>query len=313
MHTIENIDPTPPRRGAVVGMFDGVHLGHQFLLDHLRQESQSRLLAPTVFTFPAHPLSVVAPCRAPRLLTGPTEKLSRLEACGFTLPQVEFLIFDEALREMTASLFLEMLHSRYAVDFILRGFNNRFGTERDLTSKDYREIAAAHGIELVDAQSLCHGEGDDPPPVSSSRIREALEKGDIPLANAMLGYRYPLTGTVVDGKRLGRTLGFPTANLRPAHPTKLIPADGVYFCLASGNGMATHRAIVNIGSRPTVDGSNGRNSIEAHILDFNSDIYGRELTLDFITRLRDEIRFPSRDELTRQLEADRELARALPL
>lgn len=313
MSTSDDMNQTAMRRGAVVGMFDGVHRGHLFLLDRLKKETRARGLSPAIFTFPAHPLSVVCPARAPRLLTEPAEKLSRITACGFHPSQVGFLIFDDSLREMTASQFMGVLHNRYGVDFILRGFDNRFGTERHLSSHDYKEIAATQGIELIDATSLCHGEGTNPPPVSSSRIREALAGGEIGRANLMLGYNYRLTGTVVDGKRLGRTLGFPTANLRPIHHSKLIPSEGVYFCMATAVGMLPHRAIVNIGTRPTVDGSNSRLSIEAHILDFDSDIYGTELTVEFVSRIRSEIRFPSTADLTLQLEADREIARNLPV
>lgn len=313
MRTNDNINRMTERRGAVVGMFDGVHRGHRFLLDRLKEEARARGLLPTIFTFPAHPLSVVCPARAPRLLTEPAEKLHRLTECGFDPSQVGFLVFDDTLRGMTASRFIGMLHDRYGVDFILRGFNNRFGTERDLSPQDYREIAATQGVELIDATSLCHGEGENPPPVSSSRIRQALASGEIDRADIMLGYRYRLTGTVVNGKRLGRTLGFPTANLNPDHSSKLIPAEGVYFCVATKPGMLSHRAIVNIGTRPTVDGSNSRLSIEAHILDFDSEIYGTDLTLEFVSRIRPEIKFPSPVELTRQLDADREFARNIPL
>lgn len=310
-------DSTKPESGsrvaAVVGMFDGVHLGHRFLLDSLKEEARRRGLVPWVFTFPSHPLAVVAPSRAPSLLTEPAEKLSRLTESGFAASQIGFMVFDDTLRTLTASRFLELLHSRYRVDFILRGFNNRFGTERHLTPEDYRAIAAANGITLTEAAHLRHGNGDEAPPVSSSRIRQALENGDIAEANLMLGYRYPLSGTVVSGKKLGRTLGFPTANLRLAHSSKLIPADGVYICLATVNGDSPRRAMVNIGTRPTVDGINTRRSIEAHLLDFSGDIYGKEVTLEFIGRLRSEVRFPSTAQLTLQLEADREYVRNFPI
>lgn len=306
-------DSTKPGNGsrvaAVVGMFDGVHLGHRFLLDRLKEEALRRGLEPRVFTFPSHPLGVVAPSRAPALLTEPAEKLSRLTEAGFAASQIGFMVFDDSLRTLTASQFLEMLHSRYRVDFILKGFNNRFGTERHLTPEEYRAIAASNGIILTEATHLRHGDGDGAPPVSSSRIRQALEDGDITEANLMLGYHYPLSGTVITGKRLGRTLGFPTANLRPAHSSKLIPADGVYFCMAKVNGDSPRRAMVNIGTRPTVDGINTRRSIEAHLLDFDGEIYGKEVTLEFIDRLRSEIRFPSTTQLTLQLEADRERVR----
>ena len=157
------------------------------------------------------------------------------------------------------------------------------------------------------------GGGEETPlPVSSSRIRQALEKGDIATANRMSGHPFRLTGTVVDGKRLGRTIGFPTANILPPHPWKLIPAHGVYVCAASLDGRRM-RAMVNIGTRPTVDGPDGRPTIEAHIIDFNGDIYGKAITLEFHHRLRDEIRFTSPARLALQLEADRESTRRFPI
>lgn len=300
------------RKAAVVGMFDGVHLGHRFLIDTLKMEAAARGMAPMVFTFPFHPLSVVNPAIAPKLLSEPVEKLSLLGEAGISVNQTGFIVFDEKLRHLGASEFLGMLHERYNVDFILRGFNNRFGTERDLTSEDYRRIAADCGIELVDAACFRHNEDNEPLPVSSSRIREALAAGDIEQANLMSGHPYSLTGTVVGGKRLGRTLGFPTANIFPPHPSKLIPARGVYVCVATVDGHRL-KAMVNIGTRPTVDGPHAAPSIEAHIIDFEGDIYGKDITLDFSHRLRDEIRFSSTDELASQLEKDRDSTRKFPI
>lgn len=296
------------RRAAVVGMFDGVHLGHRFLIDTLKKEAAARGMVPMVFTFPFHPLSVVNPAIAPKLLSEPVEKLSLLVEAGISVNQTGFIVFDEELRHLRASEFLGMLHERYNVDFILRGFNNRFGTERDLTSEDYRRIAADCGIELMDAACFRHSEDNEPLPVSSSRIREALATGYIEQANLMSGHPYSLTGTVVSGKRLGRTLGFPTANIFPPHPSKLIPARGVYICVATVDGHR-RKAMVNIGTRPTVDGPHAVPSIEAHIIDFEGDIYGKDITLDFYHRLRDEIRFSSTDELASQLEKDRDSTR----
>jgi len=313
MESIEKIKTGGGRLAAVVGMFDGVHLGHRFLIDRLKEEATRRGLLPAVFTFPGHPLSVVNPSKAPRLLTDPAEKLRLLVDAGIPAGRVGYLVFDDRLRRLPAAEFLKMLHDRYHVDFILRGFNNRFGTERDLTPEDYRLTAAGVGIELIDATGLCLGEGAGHLPVSSSRIREALANGDLLEANRMSGKPYRMTGTVVGGKHLGRTIGFPTANLRPLHASKMIPADGVYLCLAYIDGAGPRRAIVNIGTRPTVDGPNSRRTIEAHIIDFDKEIYGRQVTLEFIHRLRSEIKFPSPSDLARQLEADRESARNFPI
>lgn len=286
-------------------MFDGVHTGHRHLLDMLRAEALRRDLIPTVFTFPSHPLATVNPAKAPLLLSEPAEKLHLLTTCGLGIRQINFMVFDRQLRQLPAAEFMEILHEQYCVDFILRGFNNRFGTERHLSPDDYRLIATQHGIELTDASCLSATVNDKQIAVSSSAIRLALAQGDVGPANMMLGYHYSLTGTVIGGKRLGRTLGFPTANLSPLHRTKLIPGPGVYICQVSAAGK-DYRAMVNIGTRPTVDGiSSTKLSIEAHILDFDGDLYGEQITLCFLKRLRAEMRFDSTDALSRQLEADR--------
>lgn len=303
----------PSATAAVIGMFDGVHTGHRFLLDTLKEQAAIRELTPTVFTFPRHPLSVINPGKAPALLTTPAEKLAKLKTTGFGTGQIAFMVFDPGMKSMTAAQFMQMLNTRYGVRYILRGFNNRFGTERDLTNEDYRRIAADNGIELAEAGSFCHRDNAGCPPVSSSLIRQSLLQGDIEEANAMLGVPYHLAGKVVGGKRLGRTLGFPTANLLPSDPDKLIPAGGVYFCKATPEGNAPHRAIVNIGTRPTVDGDNHQPTIEAHILDFDGDIYGRRVDLQFLSRLRSEQKFDNISQLVSQLEIDRLTAMSLPL
>lgn len=294
------------RKAAVIGMFDGVHLGHRFLINRLKEEAGRRNLTPAVFTFPCHPLAIVNPAKAPSLLTDANEKVSRLTAAGIATENINLLKFDEAMRSMKAAEFMAFIHNNYDVDFILRGFNNRFGTERDLTADDYHQIATDCGIELIDADSMTMNEESATNiPVSSSLIREALLKGNIEAANTMLGYEYQINGTVVGGKRLGHTIGFPTANLSLNNSSKLIPADGVYICVAEINGEKT-KAMVNIGIRPTVDGINQLRTIEAHILDFSDDIYGKSLSLDFYHRLRSEIQFSSTDQLIEQLRLDRE-------
>lgn len=296
---------------AVVGMFDGVHLGHRFLLDRLKEAACDRSLRPAVFTFPRHPLAVVNPPKAPGLLTDPAEKLSLLMEAGIAPEDINFMVFDSRLRSLSASEFLTMLHDRYNVGFILRGFNNRFGTERDLSPADYRRIAADCGIELEDADCFDdtsgarHSSDHNHVSVSSSSIRNALAAGDIYLANNLLGYPYQLSGIVGPGKQLGRTIGFPTANIQLPHSLKLIPANGVYICTADIT-AGRFRAMVNIGTRPTVDTNNRTvRSIEAHLLDFHDDLYGQTVTLRFHSRLRSEIRFPTIAALADQLAADR--------
>jgi riboflavin kinase/FMN adenylyltransferase len=292
----------PMRCAAVVGMFDGVHRGHKFLLATLQAEAAKRGLCPVVFTFPRHPLEVVNPAIAPKLLSDATEKEALLRENGIS--NTVFLRFDEQMRHQTAAQFLRMLHEQYHVDFLLRGFNNRFGTERDLSGEDYRRIAAENGIELVEAPSCCVSTPNGETAVSSSLIRKALADGDVTLAREMLGYTYKLEGEVVAGKQVGRTIGFPTANVRPLCPEKLIPGNGVYICMAVVDG-GKYKAMVNIGNRPTIDGANHHLTIEAYLLDFEGDIYGRRIELHFFALLRREQCFDSPEELAKQLASDR--------
>lgn len=317
MNLITDVNHNADKNGrrklaAVIGMFDGVHLGHRFMLDTFREAAAARGLSATVFTFPRHPLTIVSPEKAPRLLTTPAEKLRRLGDAGFSAAEVDFMVFDDKLRSLKATDFMAMLRERYDVSLILRGFNNRFGTERDLTPDDYRNLAAENGIELIDAphfgQRLAEGQAE----ICSSAIRVALDQGDIISANAMLGYRYSLTGIVRNGKQLGRKLGFPTANVGPLSPFKLIPADGVYICMAH-IGDDAYRAMVNIGNRPTVDGENSLTTIEAHLLGFEGNLYGYSVTLEFVERIRPEIRFESLEMLVRRLNQDRLITENHPM
>lgn len=299
-------------RAAVTGMFDGVHRGHRFLLECLRTEAAQRGLRPAVFTFPSHPLQLIAPESAPRLLSTPAEKLSLLAANGIAPADILFLNFTPALREAGAARFMQLLRDIYNVRFILRGFNNRFGTERHLTPDDYRRIAAENGITLVDATGLEEESDGRVISISSSEIRNALAEGNVARAARLLGHPYTLTGTVVKGQQLGRRIGFPTANIRVPHPAKLIPANGVYLATISICGEH-HRVMLNIGTRPTVCTPGASATIEAHILDYEGDLYGTRLTLHFHRHLRPEQRFPSLDALAARLDRDRDAARTLPL
>lgn len=277
-------------RAAVTGTFDGVHRGHRFLLDHLRREAAERGLAPLAVTFSAHPLTLIAPERAPRSLCSLTERVHRIG-----LP-VEVLDFDARLRQMTAAEFLAMLHARFSVTLFLLGFNNTIGS-------DLLGAAELAGKTIGEVEVLAASEHPTLP-VSSSAIREALAEGRITEANRMLGRPYSLTGRVVRGRQLGRTIGVPTANIEP--PTEMvIPAGGVY-----AGRIGEHIAVVNVGRRPTVDRrTDAPLSIEAHILDFEGDLYDRILTVEFLDRLREEKKFGSLEELKAAIGNDIEEAR----
>ena len=294
------------RRGAAVGMFDGVHLGHQSLVGELFTASLRRDLVPTAFTFDRHPLSVVSPGREPRLLTPFHTKIRLLRQAGAT--DVGVLHFDDGLRRLTSAEFLHMLRADYGVEMLLVGFNHRFGSDTDATFDHYAAIGAAEGIEVIRAAEFLLPGLDEK--ISSSAIRAALDRGDIAMANTMLGRPYSITGTVAHGRGIGHTIGFPTANVEPECPGLLIPAAGVYIarCVTNGN---DHKAIVNIGRCPTVtDGT--RQTIEAHLIDFKADLYDTEMQVQFLSRLRDERKFPSLQALQAQLLADRKAAIAYP-
>ena len=289
-------------RMAAVGMFDGVHLGHRHLLGELREEARRRGLCPLAVTFPCHPLGCIRPGREPRLLSEPEEKRALMEALGV---EVAMLPFTPALRDTSAAGFLSLLRDRFGAEAMLLGFNNRFGHDAPADFNDYVALARGCGIEMVQGTEFdLAGEGA----VSSSAIRRALGEGDVAHARRMLGRPYRLTGTVVGGKRIGRSIGFPTANIAPPSERKLIPAAGVYAALATLPDGSRREAVVNIGNNPTVNGHDGPQTVEAHLIGFENEIYGQPLTLDFAERLRGERRFPSLEALSAQIAADRDAA-----
>lgn len=280
-------------KAAVVGTFDGVHRGHRYLLDALRREASARGLEPLALTFSTHPLSVIVPGREPLVLTSVAGRKQLIEEAGV---EVEVLDFNDDLRRMTSAEFLDMLRRRYGVTTFLLGFNNTIGSDR-LSAADIPDAGIA-GVEVLAAAE--HPDFA----VSSSAIRAALARGDVEAAAEMLGRPYALSSPVVHGRQLGRTLGFPTANIEVPDRTAL-PAVGVYV-----GRMLGHRAVVNVGRRPTVEGrTDAPLSIEAHLLDYSGDLYGREVTLEFLGRLRGECRFGSLSELKDAIATDIKHAR----
>lgn len=280
-------------------MFDGVHAGHRLLLDFLHRQGLLRGLCPAVVTFNNHPVELVAPERAPKLLSSASDKLEAIRAEG--IDDIILLQFDEALRRMSARSFMQMLHDAYSVDCLVVGYDHRFGHDRSEGFDDYVRIGRELGIEVLRAPEL---EG-----VSSTAVRKALEAGNAEYAAQLLGHSYYIDGTVVAGKRLGRTIGFPTANLSPISPRTLIPARGVYVADVSIDGSGTKmRAMLNIGHRPTVDAPGAPDTIEVHVLGYEGDLYGHLMRVYFLHRLRSEEAFDSLEALREQLCADRRAA-----
>lgn len=279
------------RKIVTTGTFDGVHKGHRKVLDFMKERGAALGLSPAVVTFDRHPLEVISPERAPKLLMSPDERDAALSSLGV---EVVRLAFDESLRRLTAAQWLRRMH-RAGVEEVVVGYDNTFGCDgRSLRMEDYFRLGRAEGIAVEEAPLL--------PGVSSTLVRDALADGRVEEGARMLGRPYVLTGTVVHGRHLGHKLGFPTANV-DCGSRLAIPAPGVYAADVVLPYGSLRKAVVNIGSRPTVD--NGSDiSVEAHIPGFSGDLYGKTVSLRFLRRLRDEHRFSSLDELQAAIRAD---------
>ena len=290
---------------ATTGFFDGVHLGHRLVIERLVSLARERGDESLVVTFWPHPRAVLQDgARELRLLNSLEEKKGLLRNLG--VDRVEVLDFTRSFAALTAEQYLrEILRDRFGVTTLLMGYDNRLGSDR-LTAASLKPIADGMGMELIELSPLSFRPSEASGEISSTQIRAALEEGDIAHASEMLGYGYALKGVVVAGNRLGRTIGFPTANMKLYEPLKLVPGRGVYVVEAEVLGKK-YRGMTNIGLRPTVGGS--FTTIETHILDFDEDIYGLPLRITFLRRLRDEVHFPSLEALKRQLEKDRDCCR----
>lgn len=284
-------------KGATIGMFDGVHRGHQYLISQLKEHCDEAVAV----TFTNHPLWVIKGEQKPRLLSTPDEKSGILGALGV---RPVLLSFDEQLRHMTAEEFIRMLACEHGIDRLVLGFNNSIGSDRRTTGDN--ALYKATGVEIIRASEL---PGDIK--VNSSTIREMVTAGDVEHAAALLGRNYTLNGMVVHGKKLGRTIGFPTANIEAESPNKLIPANGVYAADAITTDGNRYRAVVNIGHRPTVDTADSPISIEAYLDGFTGDLYDQALVLHFLQRLREERIFYSLEELRAGITNDLSIARSL--
>lgn len=291
------LNDAPRKAVATVGMFDGVHAGHRCVIDRVAALARRSGRIPMAVTFADHPMAVIDPERAPKLLMDPADKAAALVEAG--IEKVVMLDFTPELRSLTAAGFIGMLNRDYGVEALVVGFNNRLGS--DGMNGGSLSALRPEGVEIEAVAECAEG-------VSSSAVRAALGRGDVAEAEAMLGRPYRLSGTVVGGHRIGRTIGFPTANV-DVGPRRLMPAAGVYAADVTVDGCSEPmRAMLNIGRRPTVDAPGAPLTCEVHILGRSIDLYGHRLHIDFLRRLRDERRFDSLDRLRRQLEADAEEA-----
>ena len=292
-----------PDSVATIGVFDGVHLGHQLVISKVLEQARQRRLVSTVITFDRSPREVLDPSFRPQLLTTLEEKSDIIASLG--VDQLVVLPFTREMASLSAWDFMQqVLSDQLHVKVLFTGYDNRFGHDRTEGFDDYVHSGVKLGmqvlrgdVELMDGGSLA---------VSSSEIRRLLaDEGRVELMPRYLTRRYVLKGRVMPGEHIGHKIGYPTANLEPEGTGKLIPAAGVYAVWAMLDGEQSPRpAMMNIGMRPTFDGH--RQTLEVNILGFDGDLYGQMVQVTFVERLRDERKFDSPDALAAQLEQDRD-------
>ena len=273
---------------VATGFFDGVHTGHRHVIKQLIEAAAARGDESMVITFWPHPRNVLQKeARSLRLLTTLAEKKQMLLDLGVN--RVEVLDFTKDFSKMTTQEYLLMLKERFGTGTILVGYDNRMGSDAN-DADQVMDTAANVGIEAIRTEMIPSEHGYA---VSSTKIRQKLEEGDVQAASAMLGYEYSLLGVVVAGNRLGRTIGFPTANMQLYEPLKLVPGNGVYFVRVHTLDRDWY-GMCNVGCRPTVGLGNAR-TIETHIFGFDEDIYGLDIKVTFLEKIRDEVQFASLD------------------
>ena len=293
--------PSAVAVASTIGVFDGVHLGHQQILRTVRDTAHRLDVASAVVTFDTHPALVVRPENAPRLLTTLEQKLELIEAQDIDYTYV--IHFDEdragtTPEEFVAEVFIEALHARA----IVVGEDFHFGKGRSGNVHELRRIGEEWDFE-VEALQLIRHRDDAREPVSSTNIRRALAGGDVARAAAMLGRSYEVRGTVVLGDKRGKTIGFPTANI-PVPKIMAWPADAVYAGWCTRADRSRYPCAINIGRRPTFYEHAEQSLLEAHLIDFDGDLYGEEMAIEFVECLRSERKFAGIDELAKQLTAD---------
>lgn len=297
------LPPDVHATAVTVGTFDGVHRGHRDVLDRLVARSGEYALRSVLVTFDPHPLEVVNPAAAPPLLTVGDEKREVLAESG--IDYLAVVPFTPALAAFGAAQFVdEVLRGRFRMEHLLMGHDHGFGRNREGDVEVLQALGAQRGFRVEVVPPVSVGDGR---PISSTAIRRAVAGGDLERAAHALGRPYAVGGRVVRGESRGRLLGFPTVNLAPPHPRKLLPPQGVYAVRVQTPAGA-FGGMMNLGPRPTF----GDQSVvlEAHLFDAATELYGARVRVDFIARLRDTQKFPSADALVEQLRRDEGAARA---
>lgn len=299
MNVFSNINEFKAQKQTIVtlGTFDGVHKGHQAILAHLIDNSKKENLESLVLTFFPHPRVVISETSTLKLLNTIAEKQELFSKIGID----NFVIhpFTQEFSELTAEEFVKkILVDQFNCAKIIIGYDHRFGKNRAADFNDLKNFGVKYGfeVEAISAQQI------DAISISSTKIRKALEEGEIELANSYLGYPYMLSGKVVKGNQLGRTIGFPTANIHIEEIYKLVPKIGVYAVSIDVN-SSTYQGMMNIGTRPTINGK--EIAIEVHIFNFDENIYDTFVIINIFKKLRDEQKFESLDFLKNQLDQDK--------
>jgi len=284
---------------VTTGTFDGVHFGHRKIIDRLKQLAQNCDGETVLLTFSPHPRMVLFPYDQDlKLLNTIEEKKHLLEKAG-----VQHLIVHPFTKEFSRissiNFVRDILVNELKIHKLVIGYNHHFGRNREGTFEHLQEFAPVYGFEVeeIPVQLL------DNVGVSSTKIRKALFQGDVETAAEYLGYQYQLSGTVVKGNAIGRTIGFPTANLELGNAKKIIPADGVYSVWVTVDGTS-YKGMMNIGKKPTIN--NQARTLEVHLLEFEQDIYGEAICIEFVNKIRDEIKFTDILKLQQQLLLDKE-------
>lgn len=298
IRTLNDLHNVPRGAAVSVGMFDGVHRGHQKVLQSLCRFAEEIGTLPLVITFDQHPRLVLSNQTSDfYLLNTNSERFSLIERCG--IQNLLLIHFSPEVASLSACQFTHnYLLKKLAIKGLMIGYDNMFGNKQCNDFHLIPDMADKCNFKVAHEGSV----SENGLLISSTQIRKALGKGDIALANNMLGYKYQIEGCVVEGRHIGRTLNFPTANIQCSDKLKMIPADGVY-CAEITIDNRSHDAMCNIGAQPTFNGKT--RTIEVHIFDFQQDIYNKEITLRFLEKIRDIHKFNSSEELVNQLIADK--------
>lgn len=294
---IENITINCPI--ATIGIFDGVHLAHQTIIEKLKQNANELSGESTIITLWPHPRIILQKDKNPvQLLNTLDEKISRLEKTG--VDNLVIIPFDTIFAGTDFNEFVkEIMVQRIGIRHLVVGFNHQFGKDREGNFEKLQILSEDLGFGLSQQEPVLIEQEK----VSSSAIRSHLEAGEIMKANQLLGYTYSISGEVVGGNQKGRKIGFPTANIKVNDLHKLVPKDGVYAILASTENKI-YKGMMNIGCRPTLEEDCMKSILEAHLFEYHDDLYNKEIRIEFIQRIRDEKKFENLEELKTQIASD---------